>query len=329
MRPEKLDPLAQLRRLAGDPQPSPSEEAAALARLRQAVAAAGTTGTEMRGRLGWLVPATAAVAVIIAAVAMSLVLRPSPAEAMLTEIAQASRRATPSDIPTGAFIYQQSDSVDLVVRSGSELGLDRPTVAYLLPSHREAWRQPATRFLQSATTTGPPTFFDEEVEAAYYSHGGAALDRVGETVFERSTDVTDPILETDWPTTADELRRALEERLAQGGDTRPLDVQLFGSAAEILRETASPQLRGAILEVLATLPVELLDRRSDGAITIALTYDRPPTTRDTLTIATDGTLIARSTTWLEPDPQLRTPAGTTISTTTHQPSRIVYQLPTS
>ena len=325
---EHSDPLAPLRRLAGDPRPSPAEEAVALARLRQATAAERSAGKKQRSRLLWLTPATAAAAAILAAVALALVLRPGAAEAALTELAQASRRAMPPDTRTGAFIYQEADSVDLVIRPGSELGLDRAAVAYLLPTYRAAWRQPATRFLRSVTTTGPPIFFDQEVAAAYRDHGGAALDRVGETVVEQFTDVTDPILETDWPTNADGLRQALEERLSAGGDPRSLEVQLFGAAANILRETADPQLRAAALEVLAALPVELLDRRSDGAITIAVTYDGPPLTRETLTIAADGTLLTRSSTWLEPDPQLRTPPATSVSTVTYRPSRLVFQLPT-
>lgn len=320
---EHTDPFDLLRRLAGDPQPSAAEEQAALSRLEDAIAAE----RRPRGRrLRWLVPAAAA-AVLVVTVGIMFMTRPRVAAAVLSEIARAARQAGPLDVPSGSFIYRESQSVDLVVRPGSDLGVDRERVAYLLPTRHQQWRQPGTLFFRVSTTTELPIFFDPGTERAYQTHGGADLDRVGEVVVEQFTDVADPILETDWPTNPDDLQAAMSAELAGGGDTRPHVVQMFDLAADLLRDTTDPQLRAAVLQVLATLPVDLVDRRDDGATVIAIDGPGPPTTRQTLTIAADGTLLAETLTWLDADPAVGIPANTVVSQTTYGPIEIVNQLP--
>lgn len=317
------DPFVLLRRLAGDPQPSAAEEQAALSALEDAIAAERLSH---RRRAWWFVPA-AAVAVLVVIVGLAVVSRPEAAAAALSDIAQAARRAGPLDVPSGSFIYRESESTDLVVRPGSDLGLDRDRVAYLLPTRRREWRQPDSGFFQLETTATMPTFFDQETRKAYEAHNGRSLDRVGEVVVERFTDVTDPVLDTDWPTDPGDLKAAMTASLAQGGDTRPYEVQIFDLAADLLRDVTDPQLRAAVLQVLATVPVDLVDRHSDGTIVIALEDPGPPATRQALTIAADGTLAAETLTWLDADPTIGVPADTVVSHTTYRPVRIVHQLP--
>ncbi len=273
-----------------------------------------------------MIPAVAA-AVLVVVAGLAVVSRPGAAAAALGDIAQAARRAVPLDVPSGSFLYRESEAVDLVVRPGSDLGVDREHVVYLLPTERQEWRRPDKRFFQLATTASTPIFFDQATKRAYEAHDGPTLDRVGEVVVERFTDVADPILETDWPTIPDDLEAAMSATLAEGGDTRPLEVQLFDLAADLLRDATDPRLRAAVLQVLAILPVDLVGRRDDGTIVIALDDPGPPPGRGMLTIAADGTLLAESTTWLDADPVIGIPANTVISRTTYGPVEIVDRLP--
>ncbi len=323
------DPLELFWRFAQPAVPSVEEERTALARLQEAIDTETALPTNRRQRWVRVVPALAALGLVVALVAALLVARPGPAVAALAEIARAARQAEPLDVPDGSFIYRQSEALNLVVRPGSDLGLDRPFVAYLLPTRQETWRQPATRFYRAATTIGTPRFFDDQVATAYQANNGSALDRVGETIIEQFVDAIDPVLETDWPIEPTALRQEMESQLAEGADGRLLEVQLFDLAADILRDNVDSHLRAAVLEVLADLPIDVLDRYGDGAVTIAITYQTHLTTRDTLTITSDGILLSESTVWLDSNPGLETPAVTAITKITYKPPRIVSQLPTS
>ena len=73
--------------------------------------------------------------------------RTSPAQAALVEIAQAARQATPIEVPPGSYISTTSEQTDLAIRPGGEFGLEQESVAYLLPTTRQIWRQPAQQFV--------------------------------------------------------------------------------------------------------------------------------------------------------------------------------------
>jgi hypothetical protein len=319
MRDRPDDPFAALRRLAGDPQPSADVEQRALCRLQEAIAVE-TTPTRRRW---WMV--AAAVTVGVVAVGVVLFAGRAPVAATLDQIARAARQATPLEVPSGAFIHQRTESVDLVVRPGSDLSVDDDTVAYLLPTVRESWRQPKTRFLLTVTTAGEPVFFDDATEGAYLASGGRSLDQVGATIVERFTDVDDPIADTPWPLDSDELRTAMEQALAQGADTRDLDIQLFDLAVDILRTAIDPQLRAAIIEVLAGLDLDSVEPHPDGTVTLTIVDHTTPATRLSATITGDGTLAAETVTSLQD--AFGIPANTPITTATHQPPRIVQALP--
>jgi hypothetical protein len=307
-----------LRRLARDPKPSAEAEQRALRRLQEAIAAETTP----RRRRWWMVAAAVTVAV---AAGVVVLLGRAPVAATLDQIARAARQATPLEVPAGVFIYQHTESVDLVVRPGSDLGVDADTVAYLLPAVRESWRQPETRFVLTVTTVGDPVFFDDTTEAAYHAGSGRSLDQVGDTILERFTDVDDPIADTAWPTTADELRTAMEQALAQGADTRSLDVQLFDLTVDILRSAIDPQLRAAIVEVLAGLDLDSIEPQPDGSVTLSIVDHSVPATRLTATISPQGALAAETVVSLQD--AFGIPAGTPITTATHQSPQVVSQLP--
>lgn len=317
------DPLELIRREAVPAEPSEED----VHRVRQRLQAAILRDEERRRRpvRGWLLPSVVA-AVLILIVGGLAVLGPSPAEAALGEVAEAAREATPLEIPQGSFIYTRSERVDLAIRPGVEFGLDHEFVAYLLPSTREVWRQPETDFIQIRTTNQNPTFFDPAAEDAYYRLGLDATDRLGETQTEQLTDAVDPLLEVDWPTQPAALHEALREYAAQGGDDRPEPVQVFDLATDLLREANPvPELRAAIVEVLARLPVEL-GERSSQTTTIGITYTTPTPTRDTITLSPEGTLLAEFSTLLEDDPDLDIPADTTILDVDYQESRVTDDL---
>lgn len=319
------DPFDSLRQGGGMPTPSPEDEAAAFARLQSAIGEEQGRVVRRRDARRWGIAAVATVAVVIAGV--GTLVQPRPAEAVLMELAEAARDATPLDIPAGSFFYVQSQRIDLGARPGSEFGLDRAEVGFLLPTTREVWRNPEARFIQIRTTVGTPQFFDSDVEAAYYALGLDQSDRVGETYVQQLTDAADEYVETDWPTQPDQLRQVMETAVASSGDELPLEARLLGFAANLLRETnPSPQLRAAILQVLADLPLELEDQQLDGSITIGVTYRNPLLTHHSITLSPEGQLLAETTTLLEADQLLGIPESTRISTASYQPTSLTNRL---
>ncbi|GBD84596.1 hypothetical protein BMS3Abin02_00990 [bacterium BMS3Abin02] len=321
------DPIEVLRRLGGDPIPTVEEERRARARLVKAIAAERPAQRGFR-RVRWLVPALAAAALAVV-VAGVFVARPSPVQAAFDQIAFAARLATPQEIPEGSFLYTRSVNVQLAITQGDVLGLAQGYAAFLVPTTREFWRNDAG-FVQMSTTTRRPVFFSPEVEAAYYTHGLDKRDHVGETLTQQFVGVTDPYGDVEWPTDPRRLRDSLEAYVRQGGSTLPLDIQVFDLATDLLREAdPGPDLRAALMQVFAQLPVTLVDQAPDGSVTLAVTYNRPPSVRDTITLDARGHLIAETSTLLEDDLDLGIPAGTRTSDATYTVPAIVDNLETN
>lgn len=303
----------------------PSEEDFQRARVRLQAAIVGEKERRKRQVRRRLVPSAVAV-VLIMIVGGVAVLRPTPAEAALAEIAEAARLATPLEIPPGSFIYTRSERVDLAIRPGTEFGLDQEFVAYLLGSTREVWRQPTTEFVQIRTINHTPSFFDPETEDAYYRLGLDSTDRLGEAQTEQFTGVIDPLVEVDWPIETEALHRVLRDYAAQGGDERPEPVQVFDLATDLLREAdPSPELRGALVEVLARLPVAL-GEPTGQTIIIEITYTTPVDTRDSITLSAEGMLLAETSTILAGDPELALPANTVVLNVEYLEARITDDL---
>jgi hypothetical protein len=197
-------------------------------------------------------------------------------------------------------------------------------VGYLLPTTRQVWRNPTEKFILIHTTVGTPEFFDPEAEAAYYAAGLDQADQVGEIIVEQFTEATDPVIEAEWPTQPEQLAEAMKTFIV-GTRRQPADTsQIFDLAADILREThPSPQLRSALLHVLAQQPLTLEEQTPT-----TLTVSHAEADRQVgITLTRNGQLLAETTILLQADPQLGLAEGTVIASADHQPTRVVAELP--
>lgn len=316
------DPLDILRSGAHATEPTSAQTERARARLEREINAERNPRAASGSKRVRRVFVAAAVAAALIVVAIPL-LNTSPAQAALTEVARAARQATPLDIPEGNYITVTSEGTNLGARPGEDFGLDEEFVAYLLPTTREIWRQPSERFFSIRTTVGKPVFFDPQTEAAYYTAGLDEDDRVGETYTEQFTDVADPIIETDWPTDPINLRRSMEAFIGDSG-TDATDADIFILASNILREAnPPPELRGAVIEVLAQLPITLKRPTADSIALSIIDGDRELA----MTLTSQGNLLAETITLLEPDSMLGIPAGTVLTNVTYKLPSVVNTLP--
>lgn len=316
------DPFEILRSNAHGPEPTASQTASARARLDREFTSTNPTAASRPPRA---LPVLAAVAMAAALVLVAIpLLNTNTAQATLTDVAQAARQATTLDVPDGNFITVKSERTDLGARPGEEFGIDEEYIAYLLPTSREIWSHPAERFVLIRTTVGQPVFFDADAEAAYYSAGLNEADQVGETYIEQFTDVANPILETEWPDEPDSLRQSMEAFIGKSG-TGATDADLFKLAANILREAnPPPELRGAIIEVLAELPLTL--EQPADSITLSVTDGD---WQLAMTLSNQGNLLAETTTLLEADPVLGIPAGTVLTNATYGLPQVSSDLPST
>ncbi len=194
----------------------------------------------------------------------------------------------------------------------------------MLPTTRQVWRQPAQRFARIQTKVGQPEFFDPAEEAAYYAAGLDEDDRVGQTFTNQFTDVADPIIETNWPTSRNELVQAMERFIDNTGSGPSDAPELFILASNILRETnPSPELRGAIVDVLRGLPLELV-RSSTNSITVSL---QDGDQELTMTLSYRGDLLEETTTLQSGDRALGLPVDTVLTAVRYQPGHTVSDLP--
>ncbi len=248
---------------------------------------------------------------------------------MLLEIARVARSAHPDSVPPGAFAYFKTHRRDLRARPANDLGLlDREWVAYIQPTTRELWRSEDLRFLQIRTTPLAPTFFDPLVEEAYMAAGMDHRDAIGTSVVEQFDGISDPLLTKDWPVDPAELRRAMDVYLSSSGDDRPVAVDLLDLASQMLREVSRPpQLRAALLEVLAQLPLENLVPAGVGLFSFGLTFRQELRRRMVVSFDSEGNLVTDSVTLLEPDAQLQVPAGTAIALGRYELPQTVDTLP--
>jgi hypothetical protein len=245
-------------------------------------------------------------------------LRPSPAQAGLTELASAVELLDSDVLPPGSYAYTRSEQSNLSILPGSDFGRDAEFVAYLLPSTRETWRDNQGT-VQLRTTNHPPTFFTPETEAAYYQAGLDQLDQLNQPVTLTATGATNDFDQVAWSTNPDQLHQQMLDHIHQGGSDLPGHIQVFNLARQLLTETgASPPLRAAILRVLATLDLELIQQTPDR-LQIAVTHQH---IRYTVTLDQTGNLISLSNTQLQPIPELGIPANTTTRQVTYQPTTI-------
>ncbi len=309
-----------LRLLTGNPEPSPVDRDAAWARLTAEIEAAARPVRQPRRRL-----VVAAAAVVIAAlVAVAVMVRPggpTPAEAALGELARATRALAPEDLPVGSYTYSLTESVQL---TGGAVSPDGPVIAYLLPVTTEAWWRGDTARI--ATSVGTPVFFDPALESAYYAAGLDAEDRVGTTTTDVVTGVTNRLDPADWSTDPETLRLQLEREVAvpaaTGAPVEPMLLELVeGLLAPDLR--APPALRAALLDVVASLPVDVLADRNTVVVTLDGTDEALGRTRASLTFDARGHLLESVLVAVDGVPDAGIPAGTAVERLVQGPPAIV------
>lgn len=308
---DHLDPL----------EPTPDAFQRAQNRLEAAIAAEKAPRTRPTAGHRLTVGIAAAIALGVAAVVVGSFLVSDQAEATLTEIANAARQATPVDVPQGSFIFAESTGFNLVGREASEFGLPGDSVSYLLPRTRRVWKSANDEFVMLDVAHGRPTFFDPAAEAAYYEMGLDEIDQVGETVRERFTGVIDPVDEVDWPNNSESL---LAEMTRYLGTDPPSTAELVNLAVNLLRErNPSPPLRSATLEVLANLPVDLIEQDNDSVTIGIVDAGR----MQAFTFSRVGWLLAETTTLMDGEPQSGLPAGTVTTDIQYQTVKVVQSLP--
>lgn len=318
------DPLEHLRREARPALPTDADTHRARTRLQAVIDA--EKGRSRPASRRWLA-AVAVVAVAALVVVTVGLLRPTAATAALTEVAQAARRATPQEVPQGSFVMVSSTDVNLALRPGTEFGTERDYVAYLIGSRRRVWTSPHSDFIRIDTTNTSVEFFDPALEAAYYQNHLDQTDQMGQTQSEQFTDAHNPTQSVDWPTQPDRLEQALVDYAGQGGDPRPQSAQILGLAVDILREAnPPPALRAALLEVIARLPVGLVDRSNDQ-LTVSMDYNQPQPTHETITLDSQGRLLTETRTLTQGNEQLEIPVETVTFEAHYQLPRVVDRLP--
>lgn len=302
-------------------EPTPDAVQRAQSRLEAAIAAEKAARPRINARRRLASGIAAAIALGVAAVVVGSFLVRDPAEAALMEIAEAARQATSLEVPQGSFIFAESTGFDLVGREANEFGLPGESVSYLLPRTRRVWKSPDDEFVMLEVTYGRPTFFDPAAEAAYYEMGLNEADQVGETVREQFTGVIDPVDEIDWPNNPESL---LAEMTRYLGTDPPSTAELVNLAVNLLRErNPSPQLRAATLEVLADLPVDVIEQENDRVTIGVVEAGR----MQGFTFSRIGWLLAETNTLIDGEPQSGIPPGTVTADIQYQPVEVVPSLP--
>lgn len=315
---EHSDPFDVLREAVPDAPPNQGQTEAARDALQQAIATESQSTSAPVGARFISRVAVVSVVFLLAVVAVSLVLtRDDSAIATLQEIAQAARQAQPADIPADGFLYRESLERNLGVLPGSELGLDREFAAYSLKTERSVWRNPQARFVQTRTVNRDPVFYDDDVAQGYRSHGMADVDALDQPVIRRFTDVVDPILETPWSESPEQLRTQIVDAIGRGDPDETSRFMLFNFAINMLAEPIPPNVRGAVLEMLGTLDLTEVTRNTDGSVRLQMEDHDGLSTRHIVVLRADGTLASREIMRLEADPELGLPAGTVTSSVTY------------
>jgi len=317
-----------VRRSADQIEPSDTERRLAEDRLRATIQAEQQEREQPRPlSRRWLWAAAAALAAVAVFLGVQ-VLRPTPTEAAMEEIARLVEAADPTEVPEQDFLYTDATVTSLVVVPADMLGdpaYEGDFLSYLLPSRRETWYG-SDNTLQIRTTNQPPVFFSPDDEAAYYAAGLDDQDRIGQTTTDTVTDDSDF---GQWPTNPDELDAAIREQIPPETG-RPNEVEYLEIALGLIREVFTPpDLRATTLTLIGRIPgLELVDQTSEQT-TFAIEYEQDEDeveTRRTFTLTSRGELVSEQTRILEDHPRLKTPADTPIFTAQYSTPIIVDTL---
>lgn len=319
-----------LRDLTGDPSPSPSDVLAGRRLLASAIAAEARPLVRRRSldHAWWrrISVAASAVALVVAVVAVTGLLRPQPVTA-LGELAHVAERVEPVALSGGQYLYTRSFESQLIIVTGAEIGLvDRAYAAYSLPIVRDRWVDEDGGIYEEVSV-GAPEFFDDAVEAAYGASGLAEQDGVGTTEISEFTPEATVLGARNWPTDPAALRDAMRAYASNQGRDISDDAALVELAGNLLRATgASPALRAAVIGVLDDLDVDVTTRSAGSGLVVALDYQDEVRARLILEFDDDANLVRDQLVWLEDAPSYGVPAGTAFFDTQLSPSRVVGSL---
>ncbi len=311
-----------LRGSATPSEPSDEQMAEARAALHQAYRSEEARSRPRRGwrpSIGW---AAAAIAAVVVAVVVITVPSSTPAvDANLAQIARVARTLTAEELPAGAYVYAHSESTVFLATSIGEIESD---VFYLLPTTLDTWTRNNAQERQ--VTVGTPTFFSAAEEETYYASGEDLVDRVGETFTERLADIANVEDISKWSADVDELREQLEAELSLGGGEGLADqVRGFEMIVQLMMPdlNAPPELRAALLEVLATLDITTEMRGDSVRVSLEAHESGLGLVLRELDLDSEGFIVRAAVTVLEPARQFDVPAGTVISLDTFSRPSVV------
>ena len=253
-----------LRDLAGDPSPSLSDVLAGRRMLASAIATEARPPVRRRSleHTWWRRASVAAtaVALVVAVVAVTGLLRPQPVTA-LGDLARVAQRVDVAPLASGDFTYSRSLESQLIIVSGAEIGLPaRAYAAYSLPLTRERWVG-GDGAIHEEVTIGDPMFFDPAVAEAYTTSGLSEQDRVGATEVIEFTPEATVLGVRDWPTDRDSLLDAMVAYVSNQGREVAEVAAVVELASDLLRASgASPELRAAVIGALDQMEVEVTTR---------------------------------------------------------------------
>ena len=292
-----------------------------LDRLNEAMFAPPARKSRIRSRLSWT---TAAALITAFIVLMFQTTSITPAGAVLVELAQQVVLIDEMTIPDDRFVHTITEaSVMTYVGQDAvpDVALPHDTLLYILPRTLERWSgDQGTVRLQE--TNHDPQFFSAADEEAYNAAGLDVGDRLRETV-DRTQQESNSILDEDWPTDPGELEVKIR---AEVGDD---DIAFLKKSLEFLREPlVSPELRAAVLQLVAGLELELVEESSDGGGTFSVEYEleRLGQRRLTFTVNAEGFLTFEEELIIDGYPEFGVPAGTAENSATYSVPVLVDSL---
>lgn len=326
MMPEKqyrLDKL--LRKLAGSPVPSRSDQERAESQLMEFISGDPTV---RRSRVRRLLIAWTAVA-LIAALTLIVLFQPgstSPAAAAMSEIADLAEQVEPLEATDQSFVYTRSETQTLVLIPKEGLGDTRyaeENLVYYENTIRESWIG-NDETVQVSVTVLQPSFFNDMDEDVYYAAGLDAQDRVGETIISTVSQPDDRI----WPTDPVEFDAAIrDDMITDRGLPEPVEYLLV--ALDIIREShASPELRAETLRLIGDLDgLESESIDPDGIATFSVDYEEQAIMKTlTFSVDTSGILRFEEVVRIDEDTTFGIPAGSVESSSTWDQPRTTTNL---
>jgi len=282
-------------------------------RLTEAISTATRPPTRTRSRRSW---AIGLALLMVIAVFLVQTVTSSPASALITELAEVALTTDPLVIPDDQFGYIRIDSTSLATAGQDAFGdidIAYESVLYSLSYARESWIGDEGTVRQR-TTYLSAAFLSPADESAYYAAGLDKGDHLGETIVETQLDTNQILDETAWPTDPVELEATIRSHV---GDDR---TEILQECLGLLREPLlPPELRSAVLLVIAGLDPELVDESPDGAATFSVGFeqeDQEPM-RLTFTLDTAGHLTFEELVLVDGYPDLGVPPGTVDSSATY------------